>query len=127
MTVSDLDVKSRAAILLASGSSTDKTGEALGKSGRTIRRWREDPDFEAEVTAARKEVLAEARSALGAAARDAIATLHAALKDPSVALQVRAASVLLAALPAVTEQLEFEERLGALELALTEAKERAAA
>src|SRR3954470_24660150 len=125
MTVSDLDAKSRATILLASGSSTDKTGEALGISGRTIRRWREDPTFEAEVTAARRELLAEARSALGAAARDAVATLHAALQDPSVALQIRAASVLLAALPAVTEQLEFEERLAALETALTGARSAA--
>jgi hypothetical protein len=71
MTISDLDAKSRATILLASGSSTDKTGEALGISGRTIRRWREDPAFEAEVTAARRELLAEARSALEAALTEA--------------------------------------------------------
>lgn len=120
MSVSDLDAKSRAIILLARGTSTDKAGEAVGVSGRTIRRWREDPDFEAEVRTASKELLAEARAALGGAARDAIATLHAALQDPSVALRIRAASVLLSTLPAISEQFELEERLAALEAALEE-------
>jgi hypothetical protein len=120
MTVSDLDAKSQAIILLASGTSTDKTGEALNVSGRTIRRWREDPAFEAEVRATRKELLGEARAALGAAARDAIKTLHEALNDENGALRIRAASVLVSALPAVSEQLELEERLAALEAALEE-------
>lgn len=122
MTVSDLDAKSQAIILLARGSSTDKTGEAVGISGRTIRRWREDPDFESEVTAARKELLVEARAALGGAARDAIATLHAALRDDNAGIRVRAAATLLSALPAVSEHLELEERLTALEAALNDTR-----
>lgn len=122
MTVSDLDAKSQAIILLARGISTDKVGETVGVSGRTIRRWAEDPGFEAEVKAARRELLAEARAALGGAARDAITALHEALQDPSVAMRIRAASVLLSALPSVTEQLEFEDRLAALEAALEEAR-----
>ncbi|MFF4836582.1 helix-turn-helix domain-containing protein [Streptomyces sp. NPDC001315] len=122
MTVSDLDAKSQAVLLLARGATTDKAGEAVGVSGRTIRRWREDPDFEAEVRAAQKELLAEARAALGGAARDAITALHEALKDPSTALRIRAAAVLLSALPAITEQFELEERLATLEAALEESR-----
>ncbi|MEH0582821.1 hypothetical protein QA942_01405 [Streptomyces sp. B21-106] len=120
MTVSGLDSKSQAIILLARGVSSDKTGEELGVSGRTVRRWREDPDFEAEIRAAQKALFAEARAALGGAARDAIAALHQALEDPSTALRIRAAAVLLSALPAISEQFELEERLAALEAALTE-------
>ncbi|MFF4839269.1 hypothetical protein ACFY2G_04300 [Streptomyces collinus] len=120
MTISDLDAKSQAVLLLARGCTTDKAGEGVGVSGRTIRRWREDPDFEAEVRAAQKALLAEARAALGGAARDAIAALHEALKDPSTALRIRAAAVLLSALPAISEQFELEERLAALETALVE-------
>ncbi|MEV6833605.1 hypothetical protein AB0N17_03580 [Streptomyces sp. NPDC051133] len=120
MTVSDLDAKSQAVLLLAQGASSDKAGEGVGVSGRTVRRWREDPAFEAEVKAAQRELLAEARAALGGAARDAIATLHAALQDPSTALRIRAAAVLLSALPAISEQFELEERLAALETALVE-------
>lgn len=122
MTVSDLDAKSQAIILLARGASTDKTGESVGVSGRTIRRWREDPDFEAEVTAARKDLLVEARAALGAAARDAVATLHEALKDDNAGIRVRAASTILSTLPAITEHFELEERLATLEAALEESR-----
>ncbi|MDX2708096.1 hypothetical protein PV350_35415 [Streptomyces sp. PA03-6a] len=122
MTVSDLDAKAQATILLARGVATDKVGETVGVSGRTIRRWREDPTFEAEVTAARKELLSEARAALGGAARDAITTLHEALQDPNPAHRIRAASTLLGALPAISEHFDLEERLATLEAALNESR-----
>ncbi|MFI6856507.1 helix-turn-helix domain-containing protein [Streptomyces sp. NPDC050416] len=122
MTVSDLDAKSQAVLLLARGVSSDKAGETLGVSGRTIRRWREDPAFEAEVAAARKELLGEAMAALGGAVRDAITTLHDALADPNPALRVRAASVLAAHLPALVEHADLEERLTMLEAALEESR-----
>ncbi|WP_405580706.1 helix-turn-helix domain-containing protein [Streptomyces sp. NBC_01092] len=125
MTVSDLDAKSQAIILLARGASTDKTGETLGVSGRTIRRWREDPDFEQDVLTARRELLAEARAALAGAARDAITTLHAALQDENPANRIRAASILVNTLPAISEQLELEDRLAQLEAALGDARRSA--
>lgn len=120
MAVSDLDAKTRAAVLLARGTTTDVAGEAVGVSGRTIRRWREDPDFEADVQAARRALLAEAVAALGAAARDAVSTLHAALKDESPNVRVRAASVLLSALPSITEHADLEQRIAALEAGYAE-------
>lgn len=120
MSVSDLDAKTRAAILLARGLTTDKAGEAVGVSGRTVRRWREDPAFEADVQSARRALLAEAVAALGAAARDAISTLHAALDDESPSVRVRAASVLLSALPSISEHVSLEDRITALEAAITE-------
>lgn len=125
MTVSDLNVKDQAVLLLARGMTTDKAGEAVGASGRTVRRWREDPDFEAAVQAARRALLDEAVCALGVAARDAIATLHAALTDESANIRVRAASVLLNALPSVSEHVELEQRLAALEATADAAQEAA--
>lgn len=122
MTITDLDAKSQAIILLARGTTADKTGAAVGVSGRTVRRWREDPDFENEVTAARRMLLAEARAALGGAARDAIATLHEALQDPNPAHRIRAASIVLGALPAISEHFDLEERLATLEAALDETR-----
>lgn len=118
MTISDLDAKTQAVLLLARGMSTDKVGEEIGMSGRTVRRWREDPEFEARVQDAARELLGEAVAALGAAARDAVETLHAALRDENAAVRVRAASVLLSALPAVSEYAALEHRLAALEAAL---------
>lgn len=120
MSVSDLDARAKAVVLLARGTSTDKVGEQVGVSGRTIRRWAEAPDFRTEVDAARRALLSEARAALGAAARDAVVALHEALADDSAAVRVRAASVLLGALPAFAEHVDLEERLTALEAAITE-------
>ncbi|MFF0249660.1 helix-turn-helix domain-containing protein [Streptosporangium sandarakinum] len=118
MTKSDLDQKARAVVLLARGASTDKTGQEVGVSGRTVRRWREDPNFEAEVQAAGRELLAEAVAALGAATRDAITALHDALNDDAPHIRVRAASVLLGALPAISEHARLEQRIAALEAVL---------
>ncbi|MFE9391188.1 helix-turn-helix domain-containing protein [Streptomyces sp. NPDC006784] len=127
MSVTDLGAKTQAALLLARGATTDKAGEAVGVSGRTVRRWREDPDFEAEVQQARRAVLNEAVAALGAAARDAVATLHAALDEDNASVRVRAASVLLSSLPAFAEHADFADRLAALEAAVAKAEQEAAA
>ncbi|MFE5872127.1 helix-turn-helix domain-containing protein [Streptomyces roseifaciens] len=118
MTVHDLDQRSRAVLCLARGMTTDKTGEQVGASGRTIRRWREDPAFEADVRAARRALLNEAVAALGAAARDAVDALHDALADPSAGIRVRAASVLLGALPSISEHADLEQRITDLEAAV---------
>lgn len=115
MSADDLDAKARAVLLLARGQSSDSVGQEIGVTGRTVRRWRDDPEFETEVQAARREVLAEAVAALGAAARDAVTTLHSALGEDSPNVRVRAASVLLGALPAISEHLALEERVAALE------------
>lgn len=119
MTISDLDQKTRAVLLLARGVSTDKAGQEIGVSGRTVRRWREDPEFEAQVQDAARELLGEAVAALGAAARDAVEALHAALTDENPTIRVRAASVLLSALPAVSEYAALEQRIAALEAAVS--------
>jgi len=121
MTVVDLDQKVQAAALLARGMSTDKVGEAVGRSGRTIRRWAEDDAFKADVLAARRVILTETNAALGAAARDAVTALHAALKDKSPTIRVRAALGILAALPTVSEHAELAERIAELEAAAAEA------
>ncbi|MFD9099312.1 hypothetical protein [Streptomyces collinus] len=121
MSVSDLDAKSRAALLLAQGVGSDKAGETVGVSGRTIRRWREDPAFEGQVQDARRAILAEAVAALGAAARAAVETLHAALTEDSPAIRVRAAATILSALPGLAEHADLNDRIARLEAAATEA------
>ncbi|WP_333767733.1 helix-turn-helix domain-containing protein [Streptomyces sp. IBSBF 2435] len=117
MTVSDLDQKPRAAALLARGLSTDKVGAEVGVSGRTVRRWREDPAFAADVREARREILGEITDAIAAASRDAVDTLREALVDKSPAIRVRAATALLGALPAVREHVDLAERIAEIEAA----------
>lgn len=106
--------------LLARGLSGDAAGRETGVSGRTVRRWREDPAFQAEVEEARRAILSEAVAALTGAVRDAVATLHEALEDQNAAVRVRAASELIRALPGLAEHVLLEQRIAALEAAQTE-------
>jgi len=119
-----LDKKSQAIARLARGESTDAVGAALGVNGRTVRRWREKPEFEADIHTARRAVLTEAVAALGAAVRDAVTALHAALDDESAGIRVRAASVLLSALPAISAHVELEERVARIEALLQGEEQR---
>jgi hypothetical protein len=118
VTAIDLDAKTRVALSLAQGVSSDKAGEAAGVSGRTVRRWREDSAFEAQVQEARRAILAEAVAALGAAAREAVDTLRAALTEDSANIRVRAAMGIISALPGLAEHADLNERLTRLEAAL---------
>lgn len=120
MAVHDLDQRSLAVFALARGYTTDKAGEEAGVSGRTIRRWREDPTFEADVAAARRAILDAVVAALGAACQAAVTALHDALSDESTSVRVRAASVLLGALPNIAQYAELESRIAALEAGLQE-------
>lgn len=107
--------RSSAAVLLARGLSAEAAGVELGIHGRRIRRWREDPQFEAEVQHARRVLLDEAVAALTPAVRDAVSVLHAALGDRSAAIRIRAASELIRALPLLAEHAALESRIAALE------------
>ncbi len=118
MAADDLERREQAALCLARGMSTDATGEAVGASGRTVRRWREDLEFQSLVDTGRRAMRAEAAAALGSAAREAVDVLCSALKDESANVRVRAALGILSALPSIVEHVEFEERLGEIERAL---------
>ncbi|MFI0144378.1 helix-turn-helix domain-containing protein [Streptomyces globisporus] len=107
--------KAEAVVLLARGMSADAAGAELGLNGRTVRRWREDPQFEAEIQHARRVLLGEAVAALTPAVRDAVAVLHEALEDRSAAIRIRAASELIRALPLLAEHAALEGRIAALE------------
>lgn len=120
MTTDDLGQKSRAILALARGATTDTAGTEAGVSGRTVRRWREDPAFEAEVDAARRALLDRAVAGLSAGAGEAVDVLRAALADPTAAVRVRAAVALLSALPSVVEHVELTARIADLETRLNE-------
>ncbi|MGW1669007.1 helix-turn-helix domain-containing protein [Streptomyces sp. NPDC002324] len=116
--LTELDAKAQAVILLARGMNSDKVGETVGVSGRTVRRWAEQSDFKTDVETARRALLDEAVRALSSAARDAVDVLHASLTDDNASIRLRAAVALLGALPSISEHVALEERIAALEAAI---------
>ncbi|MGG8409951.1 hypothetical protein ACM614_26960 [Streptomyces sp. 12297] len=105
-----------AAILaLARGGSSEDAANDSGASGRTIRRWMEDPDFQAEVRDTRTEILSTAVGQLAAGAAEAVTALRAALHDADGRNRVQAARVLLESCLSLRESLDLEQRLAALE------------
>jgi hypothetical protein len=81
-------------VLLATGS-TAKAAEAAGRSERTLRRWRELPEFMEALRDAGRRNADEARSHLLAAQLEAVQALRQALRTGSPAVKVRAARALL--------------------------------
>lgn len=115
----DLETRTAAVALLAKGMTTDAVGAQVGMSGRQIRRWAEEPEFRAEVEAARRAILSEAVAALTSAVRKAVDTLTVALDDESSMIRVRAASELIRSLPLLASHADLEARIAALEAAQT--------
>lgn len=109
-----------AIVALARGATSEEAARESGVSGRTVRRWMEDPDFQIEVRDTRTEMLSAAVGQLAAGAAEAIATLRDALDDEDGRTRVQAARVLLDACLSLRESLDLEQRLAALEAAQTE-------
>lgn len=109
--------KTAAALALARGASIEAAAKEAGVSGRTLYRWRQDPGFEAEIRTARRNLLDQLVNELENGVREAVGVLREALRDEAPAVRVRAASVLLGALPTITDHLDVAERLAALERA----------
>ncbi|MFC8274924.1 hypothetical protein ACFUJR_20775 [Streptomyces sp. NPDC057271] len=120
MTTVDLSARESAITLLAGGMSSNDVGTTIGVSGRTVRRWRQEPDFKAEVESARRELLAESIGAVTSALRRSIATLEDLMGNESAAIRVKAAGDVLRMLPALGTHAELEERLAALEARLAD-------
>ncbi|MFF3461005.1 hypothetical protein [Streptomyces sp. NPDC002619] len=113
--------KPAALLALARGATSEEAArEAAGVSGRTVRRWMEDPDFQTDVRDTRTELLQHAVGQLAAGAVEAVTTLREALKDADGRNRVQAARTLLDAVLSLRESLDLEERLAALEAAQKE-------
>ncbi|MFC3347765.1 hypothetical protein ACFOOM_10060 [Streptomyces echinoruber] len=113
-----------AIIALARGATSEEAARESGVSGRTIRRWMEDPDFQIEVRDTRTEILSSAVGQLAAGAAEAVTTLREALRDADGRNRVQAARTLLDACLSLRESLDLEQRLAALEAAEEEARRR---
>lgn len=118
VTVEPLTPKQRAAIAaLVSGQSYGDAARTAGVSERTLRRWRLDPQFAAEIRRADSEQLGEIARVLNGASRTAVDVLITIMTDgrASKALRLRAAVEVLKHRAALFDLTTLSERLDELE------------
>lgn len=114
--------KPAAILALARGATSEDAAREAGVSGRTVRRWMDDEDFQADVRDTRTEMLQHAVGQLAAGAVEAVTALREALKDTDGRNRVQAARTLLDATLTLRETLQIEERLSAIEARQREAR-----
>lgn len=107
--------KTAAALAIAAGRSNEQAAREAGVSARTVARWRAKDGFEDDIRTARRHLLNQLVNELEAGVREAVTVLRDALKDEAPAVRVRAASVLLGALPTITDHVDLSDRIAALE------------
>lgn len=119
MTAPALRGRPAAVVALAAGETTRQAAKAAGVTARTVERWCADPEFAADVTATRAQMLATVAGQLTAAGGEAVATLRAVMADPDAKphAKVQAAREILAALLPLREHVDLEQRLAAIEAA----------
>lgn len=114
--------KQRQAIAaLVGGADYNRAAAAAGVSPRTLKRWRADPRFNAELRQSDSDQLASTARILNAASYSAVVMLITVLNDPkaSPGLRMRAASDILKHRAAFFELLTLENRVSALEAQMT--------
>ena len=114
--------QSRAIEALLSEPTREKAAEKAGISRATLTRWLTEPGFKCAYREARDMLLETTLSALQGAASTAVNTLADVMgdKEAQPSARVSAAKVVLDNLLRSREQLEFEQRLKALEASLSE-------
>lgn len=114
--------QNRAIAALVGGSSLAEAAAAAGCSDRTLRRWRDRPEFQAALGAAQHETYSRTINRIVTASIDAIATLQAMAKNPKVSdsARVSAAQAILSHAHNAYSQRLLEARLEQLEAMLDE-------
>lgn len=111
-------------LALAQGCSTDEAGRAGGVTGRTVRRWLQDPSFAARVNEVRVQILDRAVGGLVDASTEAVRVLRELMAgSKSDNVRMRAALGILDAVVTMRESLELERRIAALEDAMREGEQ----
>lgn len=107
--------KPAAILALARGATSDEAATEAGVSGRTIRRWMEDPDFRADVQDARSSLMDATVQHLAMGTAEAVATLRQLLNDKDGRVRVQAARTMLDSYLAMNEMHVLQQRIDKLE------------
>lgn len=107
-------LQARAITLLVEGRSMVEVAEALAVNERTVRRWRELPDFEDTLREARDEAFRGALDELRRVGTRAVAVLEALLADVDPRVRLTAARTVVVGMLNVNEHVTTTEKLDAI-------------
>ncbi|MEU9754551.1 hypothetical protein AB0D90_15620 [Streptomyces althioticus] len=107
--------KPAAVVALARGATAEQAAREAGVSGRTVRRWMEDPDFQVDVQDARTELLSATVQHLAMGAAESVATLRQLLSHKDGRVQVQAARTMLDSYLEMYEMHNLDRRIRELE------------
>lgn len=112
--------RDEAVLLLARGFSSDEAARRVGVAGSTVRRWRQNPQFEERVQATRRELFAEATGVVIGLMKKSAIVLGKALDGEGTAHQLRAARTVLTAAPSLRLHTELEQELADLQALMSD-------
>jgi transposase-like protein len=108
-----------ALVALLTEATIANAAQRVGVGEATIYRWLQQPDFQAKYRAVRRQLLENAITQLQSVAGEAVGTLVRNLYCGHAPTEVRAAMALLGLAVKSVELIDTQERLAALEDALT--------
>lgn len=115
MSQSGSNKKLALATLLAGGVSQRAAARRLSIPPRTVARWAKLPDVRDAIAAIRGRAVEDASAGLGAAMRQAVATLRRLLKDEEPRVRLGAARSIIALGLDSRDRVEIDQRLRKLE------------
>ncbi len=83
------ETQKQAAMLIASGKQQNEIAQILSVAPETISRWRQIPQFEAEINNILRSAADAVRERLRGLASDAVDVIESVLKDPAVPIRYR--------------------------------------
>jgi predicted transcriptional regulator len=110
-----VQLRPRAAILVASGQRYEAVASELGIDERTVRRWAKDEQFAAQVRAVQAEVMRRAADKLADGMAVAANVLIELLVHEDARIRMAAAKEVLCAASRVRAEMVVEDRLSRLE------------
>lgn len=117
----ELDQLDLVAAALAAGASAEQAGALVGRSDRTVRRWRLETDLERRIALHRRELLGRVSGGLSQAAGEAVAVLAESLTvDDGEGTQLRIALAVLDRALKYHAASELDARVAELEARLAD-------
>lgn len=114
--IKNLTIKQTRAIQsLLAGQSVTEAADAAKVRRSTLYTWLEQPGFTRAINEGKSEMLERLSQSLASLSDQAVNTLARCMSDPSSAIQLRAADIVISRILSLKDSVDFERRIAHLE------------